>query len=841
MEQRNQPPIQPDAPRPLAAYRVVELAGAPQLPAGKAFADLGAEVIKVEPPGGDPARMLPPTARLPDGREIGLYWTAYNLGKSSVIADIETADGRDVIRRLVAGADVMIEGYAPGVLGGYGLGFEHLQAENPRLVLTSITPFGQTGPYAGRKGSDLVQLAMSGYLYMTGPKDGTPIKPSAPYQTFLHGSMQAVAATLLALRNRRRTGEGAHVDQAMRDTGLWMLTHTYQFYDLLGVNLRRQGAQRDMGGVLRLPTVYRCLDGYVVWLFQTGHIGGKNTHALVQWMSDEGMAPDWLREQDWMTFDLLTAGPEMTARLAETFGAFFRTKRKAELFEWAIGRGVMLAPVQTLRDVAEDIQLATREAWRTFDLEGHGPVWVPGPPIRLGDGAWEPRGGVGDLTSRADLTPRLPSLKGWGSAVERRLSESSPLPSQRERGPGGEGRLPLAGLRVLDFSTTVAGPSAVRHLADFGAQVIKIESEAHPDTLRFATPYAGRVAGLNRSGYFAAYNAGKLSIALNLQLPEAREIVRRLIERSDVLVEAFVPGVMRRWGFSYEQVSAWNPRIIMASHCLQGQWGPHAKHRGYGQIASAMSGWYDLTGPEGEEPLGPYSAYTDFISWPFLLSAILVALEVREATGRGQYIDHAQLETSIHFLAPSLLDLQLNDRMATRRGNHEDYACPNNAYQCAGDDRWIAITIASDDQWEVLCGVLGADEAARDRRFATFAGRKQHEQELDRLIAGRTADLEPFALAERLQEAGIAAGVVERAEDLFADPQLQHRRFFRRLDHPELGNHAVHTQSFRISGIEAGPARAAPLLGEHTVEICRDVLGMTDDEIAEYAATGVFY
>ena len=406
--------------------------------------------------------------------------------------------------------------------------------------------------------------------------------------------------------------------------------------------------------------------------------------------------------------------------------------------------------------------------------------------------------------------------------------------------PAPDPDLPLAGLRVIDFSTTVAGPSAVRHLADFGAQVIKVESSVHPDTIRAGTPYAGGVAGINRSGYFSAYNAGKLSLALNLQKPRAREIVRRLVERSDVLVEAFVPGVMARWGLAYEQVSAWNPRIIMASHCLQGQWGPHAKHRGYGQIASAMSGWYDLTGMEGEEPLGPYSAYTDFICWPFLLSAILVAFEAREMTGRGQYIDHAQLESSIHFLAAPLLDLQVNDRLITRRGNREDYAAPNNAYRCRGDDRWVAITVTSDAAWTAVCSALGHAEAATDGRFATLLARKAHEDEMDALIATWTADEEPFALAERLQAAGVAAGVVARAEDLFRDPQLEHRQFFRRLDHAELGNHAVLTQSFRIEGIDPGPRRAAPLLGEHTLEICTEILGMTDDEIADFAAEGVF-
>lgn len=450
--------------------------------------------------------------------------------------------------------------------------------------------------------------------------------------------------------------------------------------------------------------------------------------------------------------------------------------------------------------------------------------------------------------------------------------------------PESDPDLPLSGLRVIDFATTVAGPSAARHLADFGAEVIKVESQAHPDTLRAATPFPERKAGVNRSGYFAAYNAGKLSLSLNMQKPEAIAIVRRLVERSDVLIEAFVPGVMARWGLTYEQLSDWNPRLIMASHCLQGQTGPHAKHRGYGQIAGAMSGWYDLTGLEGGEPLGPYSAYTDFVSWPFLLSAILVALEVREQTGRGQYIDHAQLESSIHFLAAPLLDLQLNGHELTRRGNREDYVCPNNVYrvgnreQVTGDrtvgahgrdpgagaddrdtaesgrggsgtaqqvasergDDWIAITVDSDAAWSALCAALGHAEVGADPRFATLADRKAHAAEIDTLIAGWVANEEPFALAERLQAAGVAAGVVERAEDLFADPQLQARGVFRRLPHAEIGEHAVLTQSFRVAGWQPGPHRAAPLLGEHTHAICREVLELSEDEIAHFAAAGVF-
>ena len=312
--------------------------------------------------------------------------------------------------------------------------------------------------------------------------------------------------------------------------------------------------------------------------------------------------------------------------------------------------------------------------------------------------------------------------------------------------------LPLAGIRVLDLTSTIAGPSALRHLADFGAEVIKVESQGHQDGSRASTPHAGGKSGVNRSAYYAAYNAGKISMALNMQLPAARDIFRRLVEHSDVLVEAFVPGVISKWGCSWEQVSEWNPRIIMASHCLQGQTGPHTKHRGFGQIAGGMSGWYDLTGEEGGEPLGPYSAYTDFLSLPFLMNAILVALEVRDVTGRGQYIDHAQLESSIYFLAAPLLDLQLNDRMATRHGNREDYAAPNNAYRCAGDDRWVAISVGTDTEWAALCAAFARVEVATEARFSSFEARKAHESELDELIGSWTIAEEPFALAARLQE-----------------------------------------------------------------------------------------
>lgn len=406
--------------------------------------------------------------------------------------------------------------------------------------------------------------------------------------------------------------------------------------------------------------------------------------------------------------------------------------------------------------------------------------------------------------------------------------------------PSIDSGLPLAGIRVIDLTSTIAGPSALRHLADYGAQVIKVESQAHPDGSRWSTPHAGNQKGLNRSGYYAAYNAGKISLSLNMRVPEAKDVLTRLIEVSDVLVEAYVPGVVARWGFPYERVREINPRLIMASHCLQGQTGPYRRHRGFGHLAGGMSGWYDLTGFAGEEPLGPYSAYTDFLAWPYLLNAILVALELRDVTGEGQYIDHAQIESSTHFLATGLLDLQLNGHLASRNANREPYAAPNNAYRCAGDDRWMALSCQTDEEFRALCRSIGRPELADDSRFVTFEARKTHEEALDTLISEATADEEPFALVRRLQAAGVSAGIVAKAQDLFEDPQLQHRDAFKELSHPEMGIHHVHRHSFRISGLDAGPFFAAPILGEHTMDICRDVLGLDEEQIATLAAAGVF-
>jgi benzylsuccinate CoA-transferase BbsF subunit len=397
---------------------------------------------------------------------------------------------------------------------------------------------------------------------------------------------------------------------------------------------------------------------------------------------------------------------------------------------------------------------------------------------------------------------------------------------------------PLDGIKVLDFTATVLGPTVTRYLADHGATVIRVESMTHPETTRIATPYAGGVFSLNRSGYFATHNSGKLSLTLNMMKPKAVEVARRLVKWADVVIESFVPGVMVRWGLSYDEVSKIKPDIIMASTCLQGQTGPHSNHRGYGQMPSAMAGWFELTGWPDGEPVGPYSAYSDWIDWNYLLISILAALDYRSRTGKGQYIDQSQLESAIHFLSPAILDYNINGRIATRIGNRDPYAAPHGAYRCHGEDRWCVIAVTRDEEWHAFCRVIGNPDWAKERSFATLMARKENEDELDRLVEEWTINHSPEEVMNLMQAAGVPAGVVETAEDLFHDPQLEHRGHFVVLDHAEMGRHSVGTAVFRLSKCPNSPKFAAPLLGEHNEYVLKELLGISDEEIADLMAEG---
>ncbi len=377
-----------------------------------------------------------------------------------------------------------------------------------------------------------------------------------------------------------------------------------------------------------------------------------------------------------------------------------------------------------------------------------------------------------------------------------------------------------------------------KHLGEHGATVVHVESRSRPDGFRVHyPPYKDNIPGLNRTGTFAIFNDSKFGITLNLKHPQGLEVAKRLVAWADILIENFVPGVMARNGLSYEAACEVNPSIIYLSSCNMGQTGPKASQRGFGSQLTSQGGYTYLTGnPDGEPMLlGPY---IDFVAVGFGLVAVLSALDYRRRTGRAQHIDLSQYETGLQFIAPALLDYDVNGRVMSRTGNRSPSAAPHGAYPCRGEDRWCVIAVCREDEWLAFCRATGHPEWAEETRFGSLAARKAHEDELDALVSAWTSQLTAHAVMETLQAAGVRAGVVNRLSDLFADPQLAHRSIWRELLHPELERFHYVAPPFILSETPA-QLRPSPLLGEHNQLVYREILGVSDQKIKQLITDGV--
>jgi benzylsuccinate CoA-transferase BbsF subunit len=398
---------------------------------------------------------------------------------------------------------------------------------------------------------------------------------------------------------------------------------------------------------------------------------------------------------------------------------------------------------------------------------------------------------------------------------------------------------PLEGIKIVSFTWFIAGPVTARVLANYGAEVVRIEAKSKIDIHRIQTPYKDNIPGVNRSGQFNQDNTGVLSVALNIAKPRGLEIAKKFVARADIVIENFAGGVMKRIGLGYEELKKLRPDIIMLSTCMQGQTGPHANYPGFGQHLAALSGFYQITGWPDRKPTGPDGPYTDFIAPCFNIFTILAALDYRRRTGKGQYIDMSQYENAMHFMAPILLDYSVNQRVASRMGNHSAYSAPHCVYRCRGTDRWCAIAISTDEEWSDFCRVLGNPAWASDPKFSFFLNRKQNEEEMDRLVEAWTVNHSPEEIMTILQANGVPAGVVQTGEDLLEhDPQLKHRHACWELDHPEIGKYHAPGSAFKLSR-SSSELKRAPLLGEHNEYALKTLLGMPDEDVADLLADGV--
>ena len=812
----------------LGDYRILDLTDERGLIGGMILADLGADVIAVEPPGGNSARRRGPFAGDPSNIEGSLVWQAWARNKRSVVLDLETEEGREQFRRLVATADALIESDDAGAMAARELSYEDLAAINPGLVYAAITPFGSSGPKAGWIATDLTVAASAGPMAQSGDSDRAPLRVDLP-QTGLHAGAEAAAAVQAALWERKRSGRGQFLDVSAQAAHA-QATQAGILAAPLNSGTYLRSAKGAKLGPLEVQLFWPCKDGHVAITYLFGAAIGPFTARLMEWIYEEGHCDEATRDKDWLNYTLLLlTGQEPVSeymRLLQVVESLTMTKTKAELFEQALKRRLLIVPVSTMDDLDANEHLAVRGYWREVERDGLR-LRFPGPFAQFSGSPIEYRRAaplLGEHTAEVLAETRAAaSLHGAGG----------------EAGEGeGHDAPPLDGLKMVDLMWVMAGPAGTRTLADFGVRTVRVESSTRIDTARTLQPFLNDDSTLTEgSGLFQNMNANKAMTTVDPSTPLGRELLLDLVRWADILTESFTPRAMRGWGLTWEELHAVNPRLIMLSSCLMGQTGPLAEFAGFGNLAAAFAGFTPLAGWPDRAPAGPFGAYTDYVAPRFATPALLAALEERERTGVGQYIDVSQLEAALHFLTPAYLHYAVSGRLWQANGNRDPQIAPHGAYPSAGEDQWVAIAAADDAQWASLAGVIGGG-LPEDARFDSLEGRLAAQDELDKAISAWTSQHSAQEATEALQAVGVAAHAVQNSPELMRDPQLAHREHFVELEHATLEGSVVEGARVIFSRTPARRPAAAPLMGADNELVLREILGYDDERIAEIAASG---
>lgn len=735
--------------------------------AGRILADLGADVVLVEPPDGSPARS--------DERRFALW----NAGKRSVVAPA------DELATLLVGADVVLAHRAPDA------------REAPSAVWVAITPYGLDGPRAQWRASDLTIVATSGNMYATGDPDRPPLRCTEP-TTAAHAGPEIAVAALTAVAS----GVPQVVDLSLHETVVMANMGAAARYPYEHNRGRRRGAFTG-----RTRESWKCRDGWVSFGLRGGAARTRNLQTLTALAVEAGVATPAVTERDWSTYDHRRVADDELAAISDVVQAYFDRHTMAELYDVAVRTGLMLAPANSAREIAASVQLADR-------------------------GFFTAIGGLHRVPRSFAVTAPdrdLVTVRGGAPAVGSSAPSWPPAPA--DRGPGEADGRAWSGLRILELGSGAAGPLATGYFADHGATVIRLESAARPDFLRSYTVLDGDPDG---SAFFAVLNAGKLDVTIDLKHPDAREIARRLVAWADVVADNFAPGAMDRLGLDRATLRGMNPEVIVASTCLQGQTGPHRDYPGFGGQGAALSGYTNLTGWPDRAPVGPAGTITDSLAPRFTAATVAAALLHRRRTGRGVDVDLSQVEAAVWTLSPWVAAWTQDGQLLERTGNRHRGACPHGAFPSAGDDRWVALAAWTDDEWRRLAAVIGVDPSG----YETLGERLDRADEVEALVAQWTRERTAADIADRLQAAGLDAGPVLDWADLIDDPQLAARHHFVRHHHPVLGEQLCEQRGFRLEKTPGAPTAAGPLLGQHTVHVLEDLLGLSRDEVDQAVASG---
>ena len=828
--------------------RVLELADEKAEFCGKLLAGAGADVIKVEPPAGSPTRHFGPFVDDLEDPEKSLHFWHYNFGKRSVVLDLTVREGRERLKQLVAEADVVLESHPPGYLDGLGLGYEVLREINPGLVMASISPFGQTGPYRDWQSSDLVHLALGGVMMCTGydptPEgeyDTPPIAPQMWHSSHIVGS-QTVDAILGALLHRERTGRGQHVDASIHRAVSCNTGTDVPFWVFNRLPTHRQTARYGMPHIVP-ETLATTKDGRHVLAFVSAEFKIGREHRKWIEMLDEHGAADDLTDAKYDDLEYVLK-PEVIRHfhaVARRWVSGYKFDR--DMWKEAQARRLHWAPVRKPEENLDDPHWRERA---TFNAVHHDEldrsVDYPSAPWLAEECVWR----------RGPRAPRLGEHSREVLGATRPLPpRTAPLPLAAES--GGELPFALSDVRILDLSWVVAGAAGPRVLAALGAEVIRVEWKGRLDTVRTSggipvgeerdrvlrgEPLFPTTVGVNQGSTFAEVNPGKRSIGLNLKSPKGIELLHELVRVSDVVVENFTARTLEGFGVTYESMRKVKPDIIYMQQPGFGKKGLYDQFLSSAPVGEAFSGLTEMAGlPTPYPPSGWGYLYLDWSASYYCAMAMLAALYYRARTGRGQYIDGSLGEPGLLLTGTAMLDRQVNGRAWERIGNTSPYkpASPHGAYRCRGEERWIAIAIFSDDEWRALAGVLGDPAWTGRSEMASLASRLRNSVELDERLDEETRKWEPFELMERLQGAGVPAGVCQTAEDrVIRDPQLAHDDFLVPLSNSEVGTWPIRQFPIQLSEtpVRSGGRidRGFPCYAEDNDYVYGTLLGLSESE-----------
>ncbi len=784
---------------PLSELRVLEISsGTAPAYAAKLLGDVGADVVKLEPPEGDSQRRWGPfPGDVPDPLKSG-YFIALNLNKRSVQAPLTRSDR---LSELLDWADILVHGINRKMAQDLGLDAESLHTTHPNLVTLCLTPFGVTGPYADYTATELTLANAGGWANLspathTDP-DLPPLKVTGE-QCLLMSGIAGATTALAVWRHASSCGLGEFIDFSMQEYVASVLEvgiPAYSYKEEVAARYHERGL---------IPwRIFQAKDGpvFIVCIEQ------DQWERLVDFMGN----PEWASLDTFVDQLARKENQDLVHMFVQEFVSEWNAH---DLYHAAQKHRICVAPVMDLPEIAVNDHLLARHFFETVPQEELGEITVFGSSV---------------LGTKGRAPVRKPAPRPGEH-------DNDDYPRRENRAAGVVSEKPLAGVRVLDMTWAWAGPFCSLNLAHLGAEVIRLESELRPDLYRRLPVFpVGVEEGVNQSGMFNQWNQGKSSVAINLGCDAGVDLVKALVREADVVVQNFATRVMDRMGLGYEVLKQINPRIILASISGYGQQGPYAEYMGYGPAIPPLTGLSAGTGYIGGAADEIGLSMPDPTSGITAAYAVAAALIRREETGEGDHLDVSLWEATGVLNIEAWMDYTLNGRGSERLGNRSAHMSPHGVFACEGEDAWISIACVDDEAWQRLADLIGVS----DTRFNTLVQRKASEDDLEAAISGWTRDKDRWQLTQMLQAIGVTAMPTFSTADVVNDPHLNKRGFIERLQHPEVGVRAHTGIPWRLNNRPNGVDGPAPCLGADTDQHLKTILGLSAAEIEDLYAEGV--